>query len=335
MPSQEMSKPAQSGQGADIDIAAALYERSGAAAYDVSAEQFAAILDEILGKYLFQSSAQSSAQNSAQNSAANSIHLSAEQTGAFCAALRLEELALARACAAGNERAWQDFIGRYRQKLHSMALHITRDGAHAAELADSLFADLYGVNARDGVRRSKLVFYTGRGSLEGWLRTVMAQEFINRYRKQKRTVSLEEQTEEGVQFAAPVSDPTRTSDRASDQRLEAATDEALAELSSEDRFTLASYYLDGRTLSEIARTLGLHESSVSRRLDRLATGLRKRILAGLRMQGLSHAQATEALATDARDIQLNLRSRLTQDSGAKPFPGRKVPAQDAGDGSTD
>lgn len=318
-----MPKPAQSGQGADIDIAAALYERSGAAAYDVSAEQFAAILDEILRKYLFQ--------KSAQNSAANSSDVSAEQKAAFCAALRLEELALARACAAGNERAWQDFIGRYRQKLHSMALHITRDGAHAAELADSLFADLYGVNARDGVRRSKLVFYTGRGSLEGWLRTVMAQEFINRYRKQKRTVSLEEQTEEGVQFAATAPEPACASDRL----LETATDEALAELSSEDRFTLASYYLDGRTLSEIARTLGLHESSVSRRLERLATGLRKRILAGLRMQGMSHAQATEALATDVRDIQLNLRSRLTQDSGVKPFPGRKVPAEDAGDGSHD
>jgi RNA polymerase sigma-70 factor (ECF subfamily) len=320
-----MPRSAESGQGADT--AAALYERSGAAAYGVSAEQFAAMLDEILRKYLSQSPA--------QDSAANSSHVSAAQKADFCAALRLEELALARACAAGNERAWQDFINRYRQKLHSMALHITRDGAHAAELADSLFADLYGVNARDGARRSKLVFYTGRGSLEGWLRTVMAQEFINRYRKQKRTVSLEEQTEEGVQFAAAIPDPVCASDRTSDQRLEAATDEALAELSSEDRFTLASYYLDGRTLAEIARTLGLHESSVSRRLDRLATGLRKRILAGLRMQGMSHAQATEALETDVRGLQLNLRSRLTQDSGAKPFPGIKVRAQDAGEGSTD
>src|ERR1700674_2636736 len=331
MLSWEMPKPAQSGQGADVDIAAALYERSGAAAYDVSAEQFAAIVDEILRKYLLQNSVQ----NSAQNSAANSSHVSAEQKTAFCAGLRLEELALARACAAGNERAWQDFINRYRQKLHSMALHITRDGAHAAELADSLFADLYGVNARDGVRRSKLVFYTGRGSLEGWLRTVMAQEVINRYRKQKRTISLEEQTEEGVQFAAAVPEPAYASDGASDRRLEAATDDALAELSSGDRFTRGSYYLDGRTLAEIARTLGLHESSVSRRLERLATGLRKRILAGLRMQGMSHAQATEALATDVRDIQLNLRSRLAQDSGRKPFPGRKVPAQDADDGSHD
>lgn len=319
-----MPKPAQSGHQADI--AAALFERSGAAAYGVSVEQFAAIVDEILRKYF--------PKNSAHDSDPNSARASAEQNADFCAGLRLEELALARACAAGNERAWQDFIARYRQKLHGMALHITRDAAHAAELADSLFADLYGVNTRDGIRRSKLVFYTGRGSLEGWLRTVMAQEFINRYRKQKRTVSLEEQTEEGVQFAAAVQEPACTLDRTSNLRLEAATDEALAELSSEDRFTLASYYLDGRTLAEIARTLGLHESSVSRRLDRLATGLRKRILAGLRMQGMSHAQATEALETDVRDIGLNLRSRLTQDSGPKTFPEGKVPAQDAGKGSS-
>jgi len=309
-----MPSPAQSGPG--TDFATTLYERSGAVAYSVSAEQFAAILDEILRKYLL-------------NSAHASVEQEMQQKADFCAALRLEELVLARACAAGNERAWQDFISRYRQKLHSMALHITRDGVHAAELADSLFADLYGVNARDGIRRSKLVFYTGRGSLEGWLRTVMAQEFINRYRKQKRTVSLEEQTEDGMQFAAAVPEPLC----ASDQRLEEATDEALAELSSEDRFTLASYYLDGRTLAEIARTLGLHESSVSRRLDRLSTGLRKRILAGLRARGMSHAQATEALETDVRDIQLNLRSRLAQDSGAKTFPEGKVPAPGAGEGS--
>lgn len=315
-----MAKTVQSDNGPSI--AAALYQRSGAAAYGLSAERFAAILDEIQRKHV--SSNPSS---------------SAHQHADFCAGLRLEELALARACAAGNERAWEDFIRRYRQKLHSMALHITRDSTHAAELADSLFADLYGVNVRAGIRNSKLVFYTGRGSLEGWLRTVMAQEFINRYRKQKRTVSLEEQLEEGVQFAA--ADPELYSDGSADsnpgQHLEAATDEALTELSAEDRFTLASYYLDGSTLAEIARTLGLHESSVSRRLDRLATGLRKRILAGLRMKGMSHAQALEALEADVRDLRVNLRTRLTQDSAKKSFQSSttNIPVQDPGDRSAD
>ena len=307
--------PGSAQSGWEEDVAQSLYQRSGAAAYGMSAGQFAAILEDIQHKYLPDASTE----------------LAAE----FCATLRLEELALARACAAGHERAWQDFISRYRHKLHSMALHITRDSEHASDLADSLFADLYGLNMHSDhrepgdegvpVRRSKLIFYTGRGSLEGWLRTVMAQEFINRYRKQKRTVSLEEQTEEGAQFAAapePVCAP--------DQRLEAATDQALAELSSEDRFVLASYYLDERTLAEIARTLGLHESSISRRLDRISDRLRKRILAGLRERGMSHAQATEALDTDVRDNQLDLRARLTQDSKAQSFSTGKVSAKDAG-----
>jgi RNA polymerase sigma-70 factor, ECF subfamily len=291
-------------QSGGADTAAELYARSGAAAYGTSAEQFARMLDEIQRKYV--------------------PNAEPGKRAEFCSGLRLEELALTRACAAGSERAWEDFISRYRPKLHGMALQITREAAQAAELADSLFAELYGLNERDGVRNSKLAFYTGRGSLEGWLRTVMAQEFINRYRKQKRTVSLEEQTEEGVQFVANVPEPAR----GGDSRLEAATDGALAELSAEDRFTLASYYLDGRTLAEIARALGLHESSVSRRLDRLSAGLRKRILEGLRERGMSHAQAAEALETDVRDVTLDLRSRLMQDSGPATFPGRKAPTRD-------
>src|SRR6202051_2575238 len=301
---QNSSRPVKSGD--DANPFAGLYERSSAAVYGISETKFAEILDEIRGKYF------------PQNPDA-----SAPEKSDFGASLHVEELALARGCAAGDERAWQDFISRYRQKLHRMAIHITRDSTHAEELADSLFADLYGVNLRDGVRISKLVSYTGRGSLEGWLRTVMAQEFINRYRKQKRTVSLEEQTEEGAQFTAPV--PAQES--VPDRRLETVTDEALAELSSEDRFTLAAYFLDGRTLAEIARILGLHESSVSRRLDRLATALRKRILAGLRTLGMSHAQATEALETDVRDLKLNLGAHLTQDCGVKAFPERRISNQ--------
>jgi RNA polymerase sigma-70 factor, ECF subfamily len=291
------------------NIVAELYLRSGAATYGISAEQFSLILDEIQRKYI--------------------PAALPEQQAEFLGTLRLEELALARACAAGSERAWEDFMQRYRQKLHAMAFHITREAGQAADLADSLFADLYGVSARSTVRNSKLLFYTGRGSLEGWLRTVMAQEFVNRYRKQKRTVSLEEQSEEGVQFMAHVPEPITNED----PRLAAVTDKALGELSSEDRFTLASYYLDGRTLADIARALGIHESSVSRRLDRLSIGLRKRIMAGLRDLGMSHAQAVEALEADVRDINLDLRSRLTQDSGATTFNSRRV--RDAGETGND
>jgi len=176
---------------------------------------------------------------------------------------------------------------------------------------------------------SKLASYTGRGSLEGWLRTVLAQEHVNRYRKQKRFVSMEEEADEGTQFAAPEAQPVV----AADPRLEGATDEALAALTSEDRFLLSAYYLDGRTLAEIGRMIGTHESTISRKLVKISKALRKQILAGLSRRGMSRRQAEEALAVDVRDLQVDIRSRLAQETAPVSFPEKKVQAQ-AGDGST-
>src|SRR5215831_16799394 len=104
----------------------------------------------------------------------------------FFLSLRIDELALARACAAGHNAAWELFLTRFREKLYLSALRIVREDSAAHELADTLYADLYGTTAREGQRVSKLASYTGRGSLEGWLRTVLAQEYVNRYRRAKR-----------------------------------------------------------------------------------------------------------------------------------------------------
>ena len=289
-------------------LAAELFPQCGGAAYGMTCEDLAAILAQVVKKYL----------------ESNSPSLVRE----FCLSLKLQELVLARACAAGNERAWEIFMARYREKLYEVGLHITREDSAARELSDSLYAELYGTVTRDGVRVSKLSFYTGRGSMEGWLRTVMAQEHVNRYRRTKRTVSLDEESEEGAQFAAPEKDPAPPLD----PRLEAATDEALAALPAEDRFVLAAYYLDDRTLAEIARMLSVHESTISRKLDKLAKCLRKQILAGLGRRGMSRRQAEEALEADVRDFTLNLRDRLAQESPGNPFHKKKVGAP-AGDGN--
>src|SRR5207302_1885309 len=107
-------------------------------------------------------------------------------------------------------------------------------------------------------RASKLNFYTGRGSLEGWLRSVLAQEYVNRYRSQSRLVSLDErQEEDGVQFAAPPA--PALPDASSDARVNAAVDAALQALPAEERFLLAAYYLDDHTLAEIGNMIGVHE----------------------------------------------------------------------------
>jgi RNA polymerase sigma-70 factor (ECF subfamily) len=286
-----------------------IYEKSKAEEFGLTRLQFDGVLAEIARKYLPADAAY-------------------EDLRELYASLKVEELALARACASGHEHAWEVFLTRYREKLYDIAGYITKESSTARELADSIYAELYGTATRDGQRSSKLASYTGRGSLEGWLRTVMVQEHVNRYRRQRRLVSLDEETEEGVQFATPESEPAI----AVDPRVEAAIDEVLSALPAEDRFVLASYFLDERTLADIARTLEVHESTISRKVDKLAKLLRKQILAALGRRGMSRRQAQEAIDVDVRDLRVNIRSRLAQETGTPAFSKKKVEAP-AGDGS--
>lgn len=269
-----------------------LFEKSGGNQYGLKEQEFFCILQQVAEKYL--------------------PGASPERRLQLWRELKLEELALARACAAGHERAWQVFLTRYREKLYDIARGITKEDSKARDLADSIYADLYGTSERDGCRVSRLNFYMGRGSLEGWLRTVLAQEFVNRYRKQKRLVSLEEQTEEGVQFCSADPGPSVPADT----RLGAAVDAALEQLAAEDRLVLASYYLDNRTLTEIGRLVGVHESTISRRLEKLLRGLRKQVMAGLVARGMNRGQAEEALEADVRYLQVDVSRKLQETRSA-------------------
>src|SRR5580693_4303353 len=284
-------------------LMAVIYEKSQGEKFGLTRQQFELVLGEIAQRYLPADAPQNAIRE-------------------LYASLRVEELALARACANGHEHAWEVFLTRYREKLYDIAGYITKESSAARELADSIYAELYGTTTRDGQRASKLASYTGRGSLEGWLRTVMVQEHVNRYRRQRRLVSLDEETEQGSQFATPESEPAI----AVDPRVEAAIDEVLSALPAEDRFVLASYFLDERTLADIARTLEVHESTISRKVDKLGKSLRKQILAALGRRGMSRRQAQEAIDVDVRDLRVNIRSRLAQEKGGGAFSKKKAEA---------
>jgi RNA polymerase sigma-70 factor, ECF subfamily len=288
-------------------LLAELYQKSGASKFGMSQPEFCSILVAIAEKYV-------------------ALEASNVDLREFYLTLRIEELALARCCALGSEAAWEEFFTRYREKLHDAALVITKEDSKARELAGSIYADLYGTGNREGQRVSKLSFYNGRGSLEGWLRTVMAQRQINDYRGTRRNVSLEEETEAGKQFAV---EPTESSS-AVNPLLSMATDKALASISPEDRCILAYYFLDDLTLAKIASILGVHESTISRRLERVVKALRKDIVLRLTQAGMSRRQAEESLDVDVRDLTLDIRKTLTQESAASTFSKKKVVP--AGDG---
>ena len=291
MSSSQASTTVPARVGIPESMSARLYRQAGAESWGLSERDFTSILEEVAAKYLPRDARQS-------------------EVLELLTSLRVEELALARACARGNETAWEVFLTRYREKLYNAARSIASEDSAARDLADSLYADLYGTQTSADRRVSKLDSFTGRGSLEGWLRAVLAQEHVNRYRRQQRLVSLEERTEVGVQFQGEEFDPAQ----ALDSRLEEATDQALASLAAEDKFIMAGYYLDGRTLAEVARLLGVHESTVSRRVEKITTLLRKSIFAGLVKRGMNPKEARQAMEVDVSDFNLDVRQRLAEGS---------------------
>ena len=207
-------------------------------------------------------------------------------------------------------------MARYREPLFTAAYKIAGEESRGRDLADSVYAELYGISAEGRERKSKLLYYHGRGSLEGWLRTVLAQEYVDRFRKTKRETSLDEQVEGGRQFAAP---PTNGAAPPTFQ-VDLATSEALAGLPAEDRFVLASYFIDGRSLAEIASLLRVHESTISRRIQRLVNGLRGEIEKKLVAGGMSARQVHEALETvDVRDMAVNIPAALQQETPKTSF----------------
>ena len=232
-----------------------------------------------------------------------SASVSRQQQAAFFGRLKLGDLVLARACAAGNERAWERFVANYRQPLVRAAIAITGNDTLGRELADQLYGELFGLTTRDGERRCPLLSYRGRGSLIGWLRTTLAQRHVDHYRRSHREQPLEE-------FDAPALVMETEKPAAELTVLEKAVEGALRGCEAEERFVLASYYLDERTLKQIADVLHVHEATVSRKLKRVCEDLRKQVLKNLQGAGLSRRAADEALGADPRDLDVNLKKLL-------------------------
>lgn len=239
------------------------------------------------------------------------------QQAEFFRGLHLSDLVLARACAAGNEPAWEHFIAQHRQPLIRAAISITGSETLGRDLADQLYAELFGLNTRDGERRCPLLSYRGRGSLIGWLRTTLAQRHVDHHRRSRREQPLEE-------IEVPAADAPQQTPVAELSQLERAIEQALLEQDAEERFLLAAYYLDGQTLLQIARVLGVHEATVSRKLRRATEDTRKQVVWNLERGGLSRRAAQEALGADPRDLDVNLK-KLLQHSQSEAFKEQAAP----------
>jgi RNA polymerase sigma factor (sigma-70 family) len=250
-----------------------------------------------------------------------------EEVQEYLATLHLEDFALACGCADGAEAAWNFFVREYRGYLRKCAgvmLRHSAESPEARELADSLFAELYGV--ADGRRGAGSLFryFHGRSSLKTWLRAVLAQRHVDGIRAAQRFDSLDEE-DGGAQLSAPdgagggkvlkhfdVRERGPLATPADPHRAEyvalfcEALRRALETLDTEDRRRICLYYAEGQTLAEVGRRCGEHESSASRNLERIRKDLKTRVEEDLRGGLRSDGKADGAAQGGLSEAQISL-----------------------------
>ena len=216
--------------------------------------------------------------------------------------LHLSDLALACACAVGHEGAWDHFVAEFRPALYRAADAVDPGGG-AREVADALYAELFGLKERDGERRTLFRYFHGRSSLATWLRSLVTQRYVDRVRERRR---LDPWPEDGSARAIPAALTAPDPDRA---RFAAAMNNALglalAALIPRDRFRLSCYYVQGMTLAQIGRLMGGHEATVSRHLLRTRVATRSAVERRLRTDySFSDAEITECFASLSADADI-------------------------------
>jgi RNA polymerase sigma-70 factor (ECF subfamily) len=205
-----------------------------------------------------------------------------------------EDLELARLCADGDETAWERFVREYRPLLYRAADALDRTQG-AREIADSLYADLYGIKTSDGHRQSLFRYYQGRSSLATWLRAVLAQRYIDRVRLLRKM----EPPAEDAAVHTDEPDPERARYV---ELVRRALRRAVDGLEARDRLRLGCYYVQELTLAETGRLLNESEATSSRRLARSRAALRQDIEQQLREEaGLNDTQIAECFASVTDD----------------------------------
>ena len=223
------------------------------------------------------------------------------------------DLELASRCAAGDPAAWERFMLEYRPVLYRAADALDRGGG-AREIADSLYAELYGIKDRPGDRRSLFNYFQGRSSLATWLRAVLAQRYVDRLRAQRRFEPLpdeEHDAESVVRTADMAADGGEPPDPARGRYLglvRQAFGCAVGRLTARARLRLAIYYVQELTLAETGRVLKEHEATVSRQLARTRRAIRTAVEQQLRDEaGLNDDQVAacfEWMAGDPGSLDL-------------------------------
>ncbi|MBD0371440.1 MAG: sigma-70 family RNA polymerase sigma factor [Pyrinomonadaceae bacterium] len=259
---------------------------------------------------------------------AEDAEASEKEVEGFIDALHADDLCLIVACERGDEAAWSNLVAKYEGTVRAAARGAASNEDAAEDLAQSIWAELHGLRVReDGRPSGKISYYSGRGSLGGWLRAVVGQLAVDQHRRQSRLVQTEEDADfdrlahdthagEGAFNITHASvDPEHSfSERSAAHDVEDALAQAMRELAPEDRLLVKLYYFDGLKLREAGAVMGVHEATASRRLTRIHAEVRSKVEAILMKEhGWTQIETARSLSEAATHLESDLELMLTSE----------------------
>ncbi len=170
--------------------------------------------------------------------------------------MSLEEIIIA--CKKNNREAQNLLYRRYKNTLFLLSLKYCKNTAEAEDTLHDAFIIIF----------SKMKSYSNKGSFEGWMKRIVINKAIDKYKNKKEIPVeindeiLEDVTLRGIEIEIPLD----------------AILKFIQELPNQYRLVFSLYELDGYSHSEIAKMLNITESTSKSNLHRAKVNLKERIL---------------------------------------------------------
>ena len=180
------------------------------------------------------------------------------------------DLELIESLKRGDTNSFDELLKRYSEKVHNLAMRITRNEEDAEEILQDVFVTVH----------QKIDKFEGKSAFSSWLYRVTANTAFMKLRKRRQTpaVSLEEfGTSVRDSWVSKKSEDCDVDYISSRHELRAALEDAVEKLPEEYRTIFVLRDVDGLSSQEVGEILDISIPAVKSRLHRSRLMLRKRL----------------------------------------------------------
>jgi len=159
----------------------------------------------------------------------------------------------------GNMQAFEELVGRHRDKIYARAFSMMRNEEEAIDLSQEAWVKAW----------QRLVQFQGDSSFVTWMTRIVINLCLDQIRKNKRqraeSIGAMDEESGGVERQMPVieTNPTEGLERG---ELRQRIDKAMAQLSHEHRTVLILHEFEDLEYKEIAKRMGCSIGTVMSRL---------------------------------------------------------------------